>query len=867
MEDIILSDPRQASAQNISRKQKEQKKKGRRLREYFVDLFIKSLLLAVLLSIDFTLFAEAGSYNLFTAEQTLSQEAIWIYIGIVIFSLSIIFLFSFSLTLQNFIIGLGSGFLLLALFAQFALFDSHSILVKYFSSSLTGTMSNILNHYSHMILAVALILIVFIFLTFAKRSTQTYLFGILLLILGGLLSEAYFNPQTRFFDTKTSLGEENSHSNGRNFVLIALQNAPSYYQLSSYNETQKDTSIEQSLNNVLGFYQQNNFTYYPYSYVKNNNNPNLNMVSILNPDNNDNPEQLLLSDVIMNSYWDFKNIGHSKLYLKDNQFFGKFIKDGYNIRAYGGEGIELCTVNSRLSVNRCISRTGLPISFDDLNISPRQKVVVLAAEWLESTGFIRGIDPILGLISAFTREVSPLRFSTKQLKSYNSFKNLDLIAQDISTDKGNNVYITIVDLPGHLFMYDNLCNLKPISEWLSADDKSSVLFQRKISFAEQTSCLYGQLEKFMQKLESSGKLAHTTVVISGLNTPFASIPGVEKDLFKNLQNTKQTGIAIYDPQKDQADIDYSLCTVPGILGKYLSKKNCTELEGFTITEQLKAQIFQEAQKQEIPNKDIEDAKNTFKQWYASWAAYHQVENNMAEEIIPLEKSPDTPEIIPEKEIKAAPATVQAEELAPEAEVKTLSETAAEAAIYEETPQETSVKLQEETKEAAEPAKTMDSNKEFVVTEEKVKETKTEEPKVENTKETFLKEKKEELKEGEKETAQATVQKEKNVEATQEETVKAPVPEKKPAPIQPQTAPKAEPQKQTVSETKPLPKPERLKQEFKKKLATAQTGIVSTKEEGSAKISVEVKVIENTVSNDVTPPALIDDLQEAPKIQE
>ncbi len=86
MEDIILSDPRQASAQNISRKQKEQKKKGRRLREYFVDLFIKSLLLAALLSLDFTLFAEAGSYNLFTAEQTLATEAMWIYAGIAMLS-------------------------------------------------------------------------------------------------------------------------------------------------------------------------------------------------------------------------------------------------------------------------------------------------------------------------------------------------------------------------------------------------------------------------------------------------------------------------------------------------------------------------------------------------------------------------------------------------------------------------------------------------------------------------------------------------------------------------------------------------------------------------------------------------------------
>ena len=94
-----------------------------------------------------------------------------------------------------------------------------------------------------------------------------------------------------------------------------------------------------------------------------------------------------------------------------------------------------------------------------------------------------------------------------------------------------------------------------------------------------------------------------------------------------------------------------------------------------------------------------------------------------------------------------------------------------------------------------------------------------------------------------------------------------VKEKKAASAQVKTTKKTEPQKQSVSETKPLPKPERLKQEFKKKQAVAQASATSVKEDGQAKISVEVKVIERASSNDVIPPALVDDLQEAPKTQE
>ena len=282
MEDIFLDDPRQTSAQDISRKQKEKKKKnGRRFREYLVDFFIKSLLLAALLSLDFTLFAEAGSYNLFTTEQTLSPEATLIYEGIIAFSFILIFLFSFSQTLQNLIVGLGSSFLLLALFGQFALFDSHSILLSYIPTAPTGTISKILSNYSHLVLAVTALLFVFIFLSFAKRSTQTYLLGILLLVIGGLMSEAYFNPKSRIFDTKASLGDERALAQNRNIVFIALQNSPSFYQLSNFDEPKKIPEIQQASNNLLGFYLQNNFTYYPYAYIRHNNNPYLNMVSHL----------------------------------------------------------------------------------------------------------------------------------------------------------------------------------------------------------------------------------------------------------------------------------------------------------------------------------------------------------------------------------------------------------------------------------------------------------------------------------------------------------------------------------------------------------------------------------------------------------
>lgn len=798
MDDIFLDDPRQSSAQTIARNQKEKKAPKRRLREYLADLIIKSLLFAVIFSLDFTLFAEAGSYNLFTPEQILTSEAVWIYGAITIFSFAILFLFSFSLTLQNFTIGLSAAFLLLALFNQFALFDQSSLLAAYFGTDRSAGAADIFNNYSHLAIAAAFVVFVFIFLTFARRSTQAYFLGILLLIQGGLLSEAYFNPVSRAFDTKAALNDESTHPDSRNFVFIALENAPSYFKLRNIREEGKNTVIGQAADNLLGFYQQNNFTYYPYAYTAHTRNPYLNMAEILNLNQEKSPEKMLLSDVIMNGYWDFKHLNNEKLYLRSNRIFDIFHKKDYNLRIYQSRGIELCTINSRLAVNRCVEKVGLPTNLDSLPFSLPSKTALLAAQWLESTGIIPDIDPLLGIASAFNRNVAPLHFPTKQLKSYNAFKTLDLIVEDIAEDRGNNAYFTLLDFPGNLFMYDSLCNLKPISRWISAQDQNISLAERHQALAEQTNCLYGRLENFMQKLQTGGNLEHTTVIILGLNTPFSSTPGLEKDIFKSIQDNKQTGMAIFDPLKNQADIDYQICTVSALLDNFLNKHPCTELENFAVTDQLKTEILTKAQKQKLNNRQIEKARSAFKNWYASWAADNQVKNIMEEEIIPLEKLPDSAEAVPEREIKNAPVAEKTEELPPETPVQTLSETAAEERTNEKT-------SSEETPIAVEDTSSREKNKpETPVT----------------------------------------------ADAPQKETT---------PPVKVNPTLKSD----NPAEEKTLPKPEQLKKEFKQKEKDAKEKPATTQDDGKAKVSVEVKVIDHSAGNDVIPPFLLGDLQYKP----
>ena len=528
MEDVFLSDPRQTSAKEMSIKKQLRKTSKRRFRQYLFDFIVKSLIIASIISINFTLFAESGSYNLFNNSQELTSEAYWIYIAIITCSAGIMFILSFSQTLENIVIATISAAFTFALLQQFALFDINSFLLQY-TNFIPDSYSDIIGKFSHLICSTLVFIITWLIITLLSRKTQVYLLAILVLIEGGLLFDAYFNQVSRNFETKAYLNDESNHPQSKNIIFIALPNAPTYTKLKNLDPKSSKPEIKQAADNLLGFYLQNNFTYYPNAYLHNLDLPFINLTEHLNLNHSDGIDNLLLSEIIVNGYWDFKHLRQEKLYLRQNRLFSDLHQKDYNLRVYQGRGIELCTINNNLSVNRCLQKISYPINLNNNDLKFGQKVSLLAAQWLESTGLFSGINPVLGIFSAFNSEVSPLRFSTTELTGLNAFSVLDIIADDINQDKGNNLYFTILDLPSELYMYDSLCTLKPVSRWVSSRDKSTNLAMQQTAYAEQVSCLYGKLETFIRTLKNNNKLANTTIIIDGISSAFPTIPGIEKE--------------------------------------------------------------------------------------------------------------------------------------------------------------------------------------------------------------------------------------------------------------------------------------------------------------------------------------------------
>lgn len=103
MDDIHLEDPRKFSAKQI-KVTVEKAKKHRTFWQYMFDLIVKTFILASVISIDFTLFANSGNYSLFSSSW-LNIEAQYIYIAIFAVSFVLMFIVSFFQKFGKCIVG------------------------------------------------------------------------------------------------------------------------------------------------------------------------------------------------------------------------------------------------------------------------------------------------------------------------------------------------------------------------------------------------------------------------------------------------------------------------------------------------------------------------------------------------------------------------------------------------------------------------------------------------------------------------------------------------------------------------------------------------------------------------------------------
>ena len=853
MDDVYISDPRQTSAQAIAQKQKDKKNslKRRNFRQYLFDIIVKTLICSCLIAIDFTLFAEAGSYNLFDINNIPTLEVQYILGGITAICFIVMLLLSFSAFIQNLMIALSFGALVLSIFNQFALFDQNSILYNLFNNYLDSGISDVFINHSDWIIAGFVAVISLILISYTSRINQIYLLGTLLLVLGGIISEAYFNPVTRNFDSKKSLQGLSAQKDGKTFIFLALPNFASYTDIKDAQS--KNYTVNQVADNILGFYELNKFVHYPNAYVTPYDNEFMNLVATLNPQKQEKPEENLLNNVMLTSFWDFKNLDTDKLYLKNNDLYKHFFKQDYNIRTFQTRGIELCTVNNDLSVSKCMEKINHPISLNRPGLSTADKTILLTAQWLVSTKIVSDINLPLRALSYLSSKIAPLNFSAAELYPVNSFKIFDLIIDDLKAARGNNAYFAVIDLPSSTYVYNDFCDLKSPYQWLGTQQqpwsKGGSFNAKQQAYAEQTNCLIGQLEHFIQELEKNGRLAETTIVLQGLG-PTKQFPGKNE----MLKEFSRVGLAILKPEQKQAQTRYDLCPAASIINTHLGGEPCQELAEENTTDKRKEKILNEAHKNIITEQHLRSVVNRFKNWYQTFASHNLYENSLNEENKKTEPAAEQKET--SIEIKKVKVTKVAEELPAETKMESIS---AAMQKTEKAAADTTAKTDEQ-KDGVKPKENKDSSQEDLKS-DKTAPT-VEEPKAKQT-EAPVAETENAPQETEKQKAESVKQTPETDQVKQQSKTIAPKTEPK-SQTAAQTAPaKPDPKKETaaqpVEQEIPLTKPERLKREYRAKQQAAQTA-----KNDAAQVKIEVQLTDKTEKAlDVIPPALLGETKYKP----
>lgn len=625
MEDIIVDEPAPTSVRSRTQKRFRRSRPRRALTVYLFDWLVKGMVVALLLSINFLLFAGAGNFTVFSSGFSMSYETFFVLAAIFGVSLALMFLISFSSFLQNVITAAAVGFFVYISLNQFALFDKFSFLAYLTAPYLGNEISMNFMTNSDIVASGAVAVLSFIFLAMSDKKNIAYFTGILIVVLAGILADEYFNRENHnefrtIYDNSFSKAER-----GKKFIYIMLPNAASVSYLEDMKEANADTKKVENVQNImLGFFAKNDFTLYPNAFVMTDD-PFKNMIRSFNNLSKEKEDRFVSSTVTMDGYWSFKNINDEYIYLNENQLFNVFRKAKYKISAYKSRVLDMCSKNGVRNTDRCVEKVNSPVSFDDMKLSALERTKLLVIQWLESMGVFNDMAPLYAALKAVTRPDNLPMVGQKfdNLYVVDAPKTFEAAGKDIVKDRGNQAYFVMADIPSNMFVYDEFCQFKPTSQWLGMESLPWIanknLYNKRSSYLDQTACLFGKLEQFMNYLQKSGVLDKSVIVIQGLSGADDLKNVTERQFVPDFKNKKLVTMAIRDPLKKQFTVGRDVCMAADILNQYLLKREkCSEMNGMNLNSGAKKELKSILEHYKITQKTAQNAIRHFTDWYKLW---------------------------------------------------------------------------------------------------------------------------------------------------------------------------------------------------------------------------------------------------------
>ncbi len=528
----------------------------------FLENSIIVLFITFLLATDFILFAGSGNLTVFNNSIFPIKEITIIIFGFLITTSLIVYIIRNHPLLKASLSSFITFAIIFMLYKQFSLFP------KIFTLGAT-TVS------SYIILGLASAGICFV-IFYNKQKIWHIALLIMSFILFLHVCTAYYNKDNHeeFIESYNSnvLGK----GKDERYIYILLPNFTSYLYLAS----QKSNEAYSTREVMNGFYQKNNFTVYPKAFV-----PKIsyldNIVHSLNPQSNLSADAHILKTRMLSEYWRFHNIRREYINLKDNGLYDFYHEKGYNISAYKSRDFDMCHKNHELNVDRCIEKVNHPINIYDINISTSSKINILLMEWLASMRINHRLSGLYSVLTKFLDlEKTPMvGVNYNNLYVVGSTKTLDVLLNNIKQDKGKQAYFVFVDLPSDMYIYDEFCRIKPQNEWFNITSlpwlSSDLREERRTAYMQQTRCLFGEMQYFMDRMKEDDLLKNSTVVlmgISGIKNDFRCSP--IKDFRTGFLANQMVGMAIYQHKNNaKNNVDWRFCSTNQLLNSFLQNKN------------------------------------------------------------------------------------------------------------------------------------------------------------------------------------------------------------------------------------------------------------------------------------------------------
>lgn len=667
----------------------------RNMFDFLFDWLVKGLFVAVLISINFLVFASSSNYSLFAEGYNVVPQILCPIIVIFAVSICFMFLISFSELLEDIFLSLVAASFSYAIINQYIMISPDSFLYSMFYNTFSPEFAQNFVTGSDFIVAIIVFIFTFVVLMFTNKIAIFFATFLLFILFGGIFADEYINQRNKNeFVTVYENEKKDELKTGNRFIYIMLPNATSYgylSEMSGKNVAQKE--FEKTKDIMLGFYAKNNFTMYANAYVEEID-PFMNIVDQFNILNNKPKKEAVLDNVMIDGYLKFKNRNEKYVYLEDNELFNNFKHANYKINVYQSHGIELCHTNNELVADKCVEKFSRPFSFNDMTISESQKANLLILQWIESTALFTNLSWAYDLASSFTdpNKLGLIGVPYSNLYVINSIKTLDVVYDDLMKDNGNVTYFVLIDAPGEMYVYDEYCKIKKNSDWLSKIDlpwvKPSNPYYKKKAYLEQMNCVYGKLQEFLDKLELSGLDKDTVVVVQGISG--VNDKTDENDFISKMKSQKFVTMAIKDPKNETPKIKYDFCPISSFLSSYLyNKKVCNQSFLEHVGDAMKFEIKNSLAKNIINGKEIEDSKKAFENWHISWL---RQDDKYIEHIQKMAKHEDMKKI--KKEIEAKKAKFKKTMSGDEDAISKADEEKEKAKIAEEIKYETQVNMGE-----------------------------------------------------------------------------------------------------------------------------------------------------------------------------